>query len=249
MLNIQKIINEPLTFEAAVEYFKGKVPVTKDEFDSLLSQYKTKAFTVSGYTSLEVIKKFMDEIEKALNEGLTIEDFKKRMNDFLERKGYKGITPYQADNIFRTNIQTAYNVGHYRRMTQPSVLKARPYWMYDAVNDSKTRPTHLAMDGKVFPANHKVWDTWYPPNGYRCRCGVRSLSERQVKAMGLKVETEVPKMAETKIYDPSKGKMVKSILIPLAVDPGFSTNPAKTDWKPDLSKYPKVLRDAYKNRK
>ena len=28
---------------------------------------------------------------------------------------YEGITPYQAENIFRTNIQTAYNVGHYSR--------------------------------------------------------------------------------------------------------------------------------------
>ena len=44
----------------------------------------------------------------------------KKINGFLvvkfndrEKREYEGITPYQAENIFRTNIQTAYNVGHY----------------------------------------------------------------------------------------------------------------------------------------
>lgn len=40
---------------------------------------------------------------------------------------YEGITPYQAENIFRTNIQTAYNVGHYKQMTEPGVKALRPY--------------------------------------------------------------------------------------------------------------------------
>ena len=66
------------------------------------------------------------------------------MNEFLEAEGYEGLDPLQADNIFRTNIQTAYNVGHYEQMTDPDVMQLRPYWMYDAVNDSHTRPSHLA---------------------------------------------------------------------------------------------------------
>ena len=98
--------------------------------------------------------------------GNTLAEFRDNMNGFLEREGYEGITPYQAENIFRTNIQTAYNVGHYKQMTDPEVMKLRPYWQYDAVNDSRTRPSHLAMDGRVFPADSPVWDTWFPPN--RC---------------------------------------------------------------------------------
>ena len=34
----------------------------------------------------------------------------------------------QAGLIFRTNIQTAYNVGHYEQMTDPGVMKLRPVW-------------------------------------------------------------------------------------------------------------------------
>jgi hypothetical protein len=107
--------------------------------------------------------------------------------------------------------------------------------MYDAINDKQTRPTHLAMDRKVYPADHEIWDTWFPPNGYRCRCGVRTLSERQVKAMGINVENEIPKMVQ-----PPNG--VARQLIP---DPGFDANPAKKVWQPDLSDYPEVLKKAF----
>ena len=40
-----------------------------------------------------------------------MEQFRQSMSGFLERQGYEGLTPFQADNIFRTNIQTAYQAG------------------------------------------------------------------------------------------------------------------------------------------
>ena len=137
---------------------------------------------------------------------------------------YDGVTPYQAENIFRTNVQTAYNVGHYKQMTDPDMMELRPYWQYDAVNDSRTRPSHLAMDGRVFPADSPVWDTWFPPNGFKCRCTVRTLSKRQVERMGLQVETQLPK----------SGILEDGRFVNLMPDPHFATNPAKTPWRPDL---------------
>ena len=159
------------------------------------------------------------------------------MSGFLERQGYEGLTPFQADNIFRTNIQTAYQAGHYEQMTDPDVMRLRPYWQYDAVNDSHTRPSHLAMDGRVFPADSPVWDTWYPPNGFRCRCTVTTLSARQVKERGLKVETEAPQAA-----DIGDGRIVQ--VLP---DPSFRHNPAKRPFKPDLEGYPEALKRAYRS--
>ena len=191
-----------MTFEEAVNYFKGRVPVTADVFYSIAEQYRGLAFTVSGYTKAQVLKKFYDELLAALEEGNTL-------------------------GAFRTNIQTAYNVGHYEQMTDPAVVKLRPFWQYDAVNDRHTRPSHLAMDGKVYPADHPVWDVWFPPNGFRCRCTVRTLSKRQVERQGLKVENSFPA---------------------LAPDPHFGTNAAKVQFSPDLKGYPAPLVKAYKRR-
>ena len=216
-----------MTFEEAVEYFKGRVPVTADVFYRIAEQYRGLAFTVSGYTKAQILKRFYDEILAALEDGNTFSEFRKNMNDFLKAEGYEGLDPLQADLIFRTNIQTAYNVGHYEQMTDPGVMKLRPYWQYDAVNDTHTRPSHLAMDGKVFPADHPVWNTWFPPNGFRCRCTVRTLSKRQVEARGLTVEEKFPAIAP---------------------DPHFGTNPAKVKFSPALKGYPDALVKAYQNR-
>jgi len=135
--------------------------VRRPRFYQIAAEYRALAFTVSGYTKAQVLKKFYDELLAALEEGNSLAEFRENMNDFLEAEGYEGITPYQAENIFRTNIQTAYNVGHYKRMTEPGVKALRPYWQYDAVNDSKTRPSHLAMDGRVFMADDPIWEGGY----------------------------------------------------------------------------------------
>ena len=202
------------------------------------ADYRALAFTVSGYTKAQVLKKFYDELLAALEEGNSLAEFRENMNDFLEAEGYEGITPYQAENIFRTNIQTAYNVGHYKRMTEPGVKALRPYWQYDAVNDSKTRPSHLAMDGRVFMADDPIWDTWFPPNGFKCRCTVKTLSKRQMEQRGLTVETEAPRAARLE-----DGRFVN--ILP---DPQFDTNPAKVRYQPDLTGYPEPLKKAYQER-
>lgn len=116
-----------MTFEEAVAYFKERVPVTASRFYQIAAEYRALAFTVSGYTKAQVLKKFYDELLAALEEGNSLAEFRENMNDFLEAEGYEGITPYQAENIFRTNIQTAYNVGHYKQMTEPGVKALRPY--------------------------------------------------------------------------------------------------------------------------
>lgn len=227
-----------MTFTEAADYFRERVPVTAAQFYRIAEQYRGLAFTVSGYTKAQLLKRFYDELLAAIEEGNTLGEFKANMNEFLKNEGYEGLTPLQADNIFRTNIQTAYNVGHYEQLTQPEVLEARPYWMYDAVNDSHTRPSHLAMDGRVFPADSPIWDTWFPPNGFRCRCTVHSLSKRQVEQRGLKVETEQPRAGEL-----PDGRFVN--ILP---DPQFSTNPAKVRFQPDMKDYPEPLVKAYQRR-
>lgn len=106
---------EDMTFQEAVDYFKERVPVTAETFYQIAEEYRALAFTVSGYTKAQILKKFYDELLSALEEGSTLQEFQANMNDFLESEGYEGLNPEQADLIFRTNIQTAYNVGHYSK--------------------------------------------------------------------------------------------------------------------------------------
>ena len=66
-----------------------------------------------------------------------------------------------------------------------------------------------------------------------------SLSKKQVERMGLHVETEAPFDV-----DYSTGE-----LFPKFPDKGFSNNPAKTVWKPDMTNISPELRELYRERK
>lgn len=115
-----------MTYEEALEYFQSKLALSPHEFFRLRARYRALAFTVSGYSSATVLKQFQDTLAKAIEDGTTLEQFRAGMNDWLKERGYRGVTPYQAENVFRTNLQTAYNVGAYRQMRSPAVLRDRP---------------------------------------------------------------------------------------------------------------------------
>jgi len=228
---------KPLPFDEAEKYWKGKVVLPAKEFAALEVEARAKAFTVSGVAKLDHLQDIHDAIGQAIEEGTTLQDFKKDIRKTIQRKGWTGDRSWRIENIFRTNVQTSYQVGRYKQMT--AVKKNRPFWKYDAINDSQTRPTHLAMDGKVFPADSPVWDTWYPPNGYQCRCGVVSLSSSDVQRRGLTVESKDPTGKLFEPVDPVSGaKLQGRLLMP---DTGWDHNPAKQVWSPDFGKYEEML--------
>ena len=229
---------EPLAMKEAVEFWRNKVQLSPREFSKLSDEAKVMAFGVSGIAKGSELETVYQALTKAVEKGTTLAEFKRDCADIFEKRGWVGKRAWRVDNIFRTNIQTAYNVGHYKRMTEPGVKALRPYWQYDAVNDSKTRPSHLAMDGRVFMADDPIWDTWFPPNGFKCRCTVKTLSKRQMEQRGLTVETEAPRAARLE-----DGRFVN--ILP---DPQFDTNPAKVRYQPDLTGYPEPLKKAYQER-
>ena len=160
------------------------------------------------------------------------------MNDFLERNGYEGLNPFNADVIFRTNMQTAYNAGHYKSMTNPTTKKLRPFWKYITAGDGEVRESHAQMEGRIYPADDPIWDIWYPPNGFRCRCTVVSLTKSQAEREKEHISKGLPYNV-----DHSTGEILYQF-----PDKGFSNNPAKDSWKPDLTGIDSNLKSAFRER-
>ena len=225
-----------LIFEGAVAFLKKKRVLKKEEYVSLSDRAKAKAFTVAGYTAAEVLQEFLDKLTTAVEEGRTLADWKAQMNEWLGAHGYDGMDPGKAELVFRTNVQTAYNAGHYRSMMQAK--KLRPYWMYVTAGDGRVRDTHAALHGAVYRADDPFWKVWYPPNGYKCRCHVRSYSERQMREQNLTVQTR-PLVT----VDLSTGEINA-----LRPDKGFASNPALDAWHPDVSKFIPSVRSAFRSR-
>lgn len=182
-----EVIAEGVPPDAAVEFWKWRAKLTDAEAQALGESAKHRAFYVTGLAHHDLVQLVSDGLEDALKNGETLADFKTRIMTAIQTQGWHD---YRIENIFRTNLQTAYAAGRYKKMQ--AVKASRPYWQYLAVMDRRVRPSHAILDGKVYPADHEFWATHYPPNGFRCRCGVRTLSQRQVDTLGLPVEKEMP---------------------------------------------------------
>ena len=217
---------EPLPMEEAQQFWRDKVKLGPKEFSRLTDEAKVKAFAIAGIAKGDELDTVFRSMQKAIDQGSTLEEFKAECAQIFERRGWTGKRTWRVDNIFRTNIQTAYNVGQYKQ--QMETREALPVWQYSAINDSRTRPTHLAMDGRAWPADHPMWNIWYPPNGYRCRCSVIALTARQAAQRGIKVESIDPTNTLIEPIDPLTGnRMPARQLLP---DPGFNSNAGKVYW-------------------
>ncbi|WP_165064480.1 phage minor head protein [Desulfovibrio sp. ZJ200] len=219
-LDDPEIIAEPVQPDAAIKFWQERAKLTWDQAKGLADGAKARAFYVTGLYQQDLVKLVSDGIEAALANGETLPQFRERILAAIQTQGWHG---HRVENIFRTNMQSAYAAGRYKKMQ--AVKNSRPYWQYMAVMDKRVRPSHAILHGKVYPAEHEFWDSHYPPNGFRCRCGVVTLSERQVKKQGLTVEKEMPK---ADMWTDPKTKMEYFVNFPGA-DSGFRNNPFK-EW-------------------
>lgn len=219
-----EVVAEPVAPDAAIAFWRAKSAMTEQEALALAEGERWRAFWVGGLTRHDQIQCVYDAFLKSLEHGETIADFKGRIADVIQSQGW---TDYRVETIFRTNMQQAYSAGRYARMQ--GVKNARPYWQYLAIMDKRVRPGHAILHEKVYPADHEFWNSNYPPNGFRCRCTVVTLSERQVKKQGLTVEKAMPQPGVWK--DPKTG-MEYFVHFPGA-DKGWRNNPGR-DWVASL---------------
>lgn len=180
---------QPVTFLEALQYAHSKKVVLPDEFYSMDLKTRQMATTVSFLSSLEQVETVIKSLNKTLASGGTFNDFQK-----LVAESEIVLPKHYLDNVFRTNIQSAY--GHGRWQQQQRNKDKRQYLMYSAIDDSRVRPAHLALNRIVLPIDHPFWLTHYPPLGFRCRCTVIALTEKQALKYGITPDDKLPEVAE-----------------------------------------------------
>lgn len=191
-----------MTPAAAVAYLQQKGLRITENWHDMLDEAHAAAFTVANAAQLDVLQDLHKAVQDALKNGTTERDFIKNLAPILQAKGWWGKeeridgngdsktvqlgSPRRLQTIYRTNMQAAYMAGRYHQMIQGT--ESHPYWQYIAVMDSKTRPSHGSMNGRVFRWDDPVWQFAYPPNGYNCRCRVVALSNADMAGRNLKAE-------------------------------------------------------------
>lgn len=237
----------------AVEYFKQKGYTFSWHWWDSWQESHARAFTVAKAMRLDILQDIREMVQKALEEGITFEQFRKELEPKLRAKGWWGKkiiaddtgaqvvqlgSPHRLRTIYETNLQTAYMAGRYKEFMDN--VDDRPYWQYVAVMDKRTRPAHAALNGKVFRYDDPFWDTHYPPLGWNCRCRVRALSKKDLKDRDLTVTSSKGKITwRDELVSKKTGELQPVAVyhdpttgLKIATDVGWSYNPGKEWLKP-----------------
>lgn len=152
---------DDMTLSQAIQFARSRKVLLPAEYYSLDLTTRQYASTVSYLAGLDQIESVLSSAYKVLESGGTFADFQK----LVDESGIE-LSEAHLDNVFRTNIQNAYARGKWSHQQQNK--DKRPYLEYMAINDSRVRPSHLALDGVIRHIDDPFWQKYYVPNGFRC---------------------------------------------------------------------------------
>jgi len=260
--------------EQAIKYLKAKGYKFSWDWHEIWQDAHTRSFTVAKVMREDILSDIREIVKKSLDEGLTLQQFKKELEPKLKNKGWWGAisgthyevraelikrklikdepvipqgdehisiqlgSPWRLKTIYRTNVQTSYMAGRYKE--QIDNVENRPYFQYVAVMDRRTRPSHAMLNGRVFRYDDEFWNSFYPPNGWGCRCRVRALSNENLSDRKLEVDSSKGHLSEEMQVVSRKTGEKKPVAVytdsltghKISPDQGWSYNPGKIrDWR------------------
>lgn len=237
----------------AIAYFEAKGYAIGWGWQDVWQEANAKAFTAAGVMKADVLADLKGGIVKSLT-GSTRREYQQSMEAVLRQKGWwgkdaqvdtttgemagKGLTARRLATIFDTNMQSAYSVGRYKFMM--SNVADRPYWMYVAVMDRRTRPAHAALNGRTFRFDDPIWGSSFPPNGFRCRCSVRALDAEDLKSRSIDLSSSTGKLKDVQVATSKKPGAPMATVTRFEYapgkyfrpDPGFNYNAGASALKP-----------------
>lgn len=236
-------VNFGLAPERALAFFRGKGLQQSFDWRDMLRQEHDRAFTVAKLLDMDLLADVRAAVDQAMADGKTFAEFRDQLTPLLQAKGWWGkqemTDPETGEQrlvqlgsarrlqiIYDTNLSTSYAAGHWQSIVTNA--KTAPYLLYNAVDDDRTRKLHRAWDNTVLRWDDPWWQTHYPPNGWRCRCTVIQLSERDLRKLGKTGPDPAPSTPTREWLNPRSGEVRQ---IPLGIDPGWDYHPGRDSAK------------------
>ncbi|TKA96899.1 head morphogenesis protein [Cereibacter changlensis] len=219
----------------ASRYLRNKGLRPAFSFRDVEPEEHAVAFTVAKAMQLDVLTGIREEVQRALDEGLPIASFQKNLRPRLEALGWWGKeamvdpatgkarrvqlgSPRRLRTIYEANIRSARAAGQWERIQRTK--RALPYLLYQLGPSIDHREEHLMKAGLILPVDHPFWATWFPPNGWGCKCWVRQITRHEAEDLG--VDADAPPTPMRAVKNRRTGATRQ---IPLGIDPGWDRNP------------------------
>lgn len=211
-------------FEEAIAFLRHRLELPADRWGELVREIDAAATDRARGMSDALMRDILSEALKAIEDGSTFGSFLDGYQDAVRRHGWdveEADVPRRAELAFRLLTSQAYAAGRWQQIQR--LKRTRPYLRYVHVDPELTQPgsrhEHAAWHGTILHCDHVWWVTHYPPNGWKCRCYVMSLSERDLGRYGWRVSEEAPPViTEIRFV---RGRPVET---PAGIDPGFAYN-------------------------
>lgn len=223
--------------QGAIDFMRSKLPEVSLAWDDLAGPVHAKVFTVAGATSSDVVKDIHKALTDAIDNGTTITEFRKQFDQTVAKNGwsYNGSRGWRTQIIFDANMRSAHMAGRWQQLW--AGRERRPFLQYWTAGDARVRPQHRQWNGIVRAITDAFWATFYPPNGWGCRCTVRALTQAEVDSRGLTVQTSP---FPVQMRSVTKGDEIID-RVPVGVDPGWDHNVGVSWVSPEIALGRKLL--------
>lgn len=187
LMGVQSAFDLP--FDEQIEFFRQKVRLPTQGYQDLTAQNHDKAFVVAGAMKADLLNDLHKAVLSAIENGESLGQFSKNFDSIAKKYGWTAGegNAWRAKIVYQTNLRTSHSAGRYHQMTDPDVLKDRPYWQYRHITADNPRLHHKRLNNMVLRADDAWWTVNYPPNGWGCKCYARTLSQADMDRMGLTV--------------------------------------------------------------
>lgn len=208
-------------------------------WQDMLKDEHARAFTVAKLARLDLLDVIFRECVKSAAEGQSLRDFSRALRPLLEREGWWGkrevidpltgevgstvFDPRRLKLIYDVNLRTSHMAGTWERIERNQAT--HPYIRYVTRRDERVRDSHRAWDNTTLPVGHPFWRTHTPPNGWRCRCRITSMTQAEYDK-GLAPNGQALKKTAPEIvmvdWEDRWGNVHQ---VPAGIDPGWDYNP------------------------
>lgn len=228
------------------------------DWRDVLHDEHARDFTVSRLARMDLLESVREMVSRSVGGDLTRRDFVRDGRALLAKAGWWGektvldpatgeavttiFDPARLKLIFDVNTRAAYSAGRWERAQRTKA--SHPYIRYITKGDERVRASHAAWNNVVLPVDDPFWLTHWPPNGWRCRCRVVAISQRDydkgyseyrapyeynpdgtLKRIPDVDRVPFKKAPEAKTREWVNHRTGEVLDVPVGVDPGFGYNP------------------------
>lgn len=194
-------------------------------------------FTVAKATQLDVLETLKEAVQHAIDKGVPFETWARDLTPELQRLGWWGQvemadpatgevkprelgSPHRLRTIYQANLRSARAAGQWERGQRTKAVL--PFYLYQLGPSERHRPEHAAREGMVYPVDDPIWASWFPPNGWGCKCWLRQITRAEAMRRGVSAPLDLPMVAHDRMRDDGSFERVHA---PAGVDPAWATNP------------------------